>query len=175
MKRLMLAIVLCVLSTNTWAYNYTIELTQQQLQQQIDTIMPVEKEALFVKVILSDPHIDLAEGSNTLGMFTNIELIAPGGVRGTGPARIAGTISYRRENGSFYLNNPTVTQLEIDQIPSQYHAKVRELGQFALDNAVNQRPIFTLDDNDVRQKMAKTALESVTVNDGKVVIVLNVM
>lgn len=175
MKRLMLTIVLSVLSTNSWAYSYTIELTQQQLQQQIDTLMPVEKEAYFVKVILSDPRIDLAEDSDKIGMFTNIELVAPGGVKGTGRARIAGTISYRKENGSFYLNNPTLTQLEIDQIPPQYHAKVRELGQFALDNAVSQRPIFTLDDDDMREKMAKSALQSVTVNNGKLVIVLNFM
>ncbi|MGD8567307.1 MAG: DUF1439 domain-containing protein [Gammaproteobacteria bacterium] len=174
MNRLMLFVVMSVFSINTWAYSYTIELTQQQLQQQINAIMPVEKEAYFVKVILSGPRIDLAQGGNQLGVFTNIELVAPGGIRGTGRARIAGTISYRKDSGSFYLNNPKLTQMEIDQIPPQYHAKVRELGQFALDNAMSQRPLFTLDDNDMKQKMARSALESVTVNDGKLVIVLNI-
>lgn len=174
MKKIILSAILTLLSHNVWAYNYTVELTQQQLQQQLAAMMPVEKEAFFVKVVLSEPRIDLLEGSNELGVFTNIKLVAPGGVEGTGRARITGTISYKKQDGSFYLHNPKLTQLEIDQIPSQYHAKVQELGQFALDNSVSHRPLFTLSDDDMKQKMAKSVLQSVTVNSGKLIIVLNV-
>lgn len=166
--------ILILLSHHAYAYQYTVELTQQQLQKQLSALMPLEKEAFFVKVVISDPKIDLLEGGNEVGVFTNVRLTAPGGIQGTGRARITGAVSYKKQDGSFYLHNPKLTQLEIDQIPAQYYAKAQELGQYALDNTMSNRPLFTLSDEDMKQKMAKSMLQSVTVKNGKLLIVLEV-
>jgi hypothetical protein len=175
MKKAILLIVLAIPAMNSWADDYTVEITQQQLQQQVTALLPIEREAYFFKVILSDPVIDLPESANELGILTNVTLIGPGGAGGSGRARISGNISYEMQDGSFYLNNPKLTKLEIDQIPERFHEKVRELGQYALDNSVPHRPLYTLSDDDVQQQMVKSTLKSVSVNSGKVIIVLKGM
>ena len=172
-KFTLIALLMSFTSTG-WTYDYKVEVSQEQLQQQISKMMPVTQEKMFVTVTLSEPLLELGIDGNKLGMLASIDIEAPGGIKGTGRAKIIGNISYKKETGEFYFYKPTIAHIEIDQIPSQFHSNVKELAQYALSSAIKNKPIFTLKDDDPRQKMAKSMLKSVEVVPGKILVTLAV-
>ena len=167
-------LVLALLSTTSWAYSYTVELTEAQLQQQLASMMPITREQMFVTVTLSQPVLDLGMGGDKIGVLSSLAISAPGGVKGTGRARVEGRISYKKETGSFYLYDPTISHIEIDQVPAQFHSNVKELAQLALNNSIKGKPIFRLKEDNAQQKLAKSMLQSVKVEPGKLLITLSI-
>jgi hypothetical protein len=167
-------LLLLVVAASSWAFDYKVEVTQDQLQQQISKMMPVTQEKMFVTVTLSDPTLELGIDGNKLGMFSNIAVTVPGGIKGTGRAKVIGNVSYKKETGEFFFYKPTIAQIEVDQIPSEFHSNIKELAQYALNSAVRNKPIFKLSENDPQQKMAKSMLKSVEVKPGKILVTLDV-
>ena len=55
---------------------------------------------LRFRATISDPKVDLIKDSNEIGVFTNVEVIAPGGIRGAGRANIKGILSYDAKKGA---------------------------------------------------------------------------
>lgn len=174
MYKITLTMLLLVVATTSWAFDYQVEVTQEQLQQQISKMMPVTQEKMYVTVTLSDPVLELGIDGNKLGMFSNVGITVPGGIKGTGRAKVTGNISYKKETGEFFFYKPTVAHIEIDQIPSEFHSNIKELAQYALNSAIRNKPIFKLSDNDPQQKMAKSMLKSVDVKPGKILVTLDV-
>lgn len=165
-------LILFIFSSSSWAYDYTVELTEAQLQQQLASMMPITKEKMFVTVTLSKPALELGVGGDKIGVFSNLDISAPGGIKGTGRAKVEGRISYKKQTGEFFLYNPTISQIEIDQIPNQFHSNVKQLAQLALNSSIKGKPIFTLTDNNSQEKLAKSMLKSVKVEPGKILITL---
>ena len=170
MYRLTAFILLLLTSSISFASDYTLEITQAQLQEQLVKLMPLKQEKMFVTVTLSDPTLELGIEGNKVGVYSALDVTAPGGVKGTGRAKIVGNISYKKDTGEFFLYKPTIAQIEIDQIPSSFHSNVKQLAQYALDSSVKNKPIFTLDANNPQQNMAKSMLKSVEVKPGKLLV-----
>jgi hypothetical protein len=173
MFRLAIFLATLVIANTSWAFSYTVEFTEQQLQQQISRLMPITKEHMLITVTLSDPVLELGGQNHNIGVTANMKIQAPGGIQGTGRTKIVGDISYKKENGSFYLYKPEIAHIEIDQIPAEFHANIRDLAQLALSNSISNKALFTLKDNNEQQRLAKSVLQSVTVTPGKLVIVLS--
>ena len=174
MYRSSLLIIFLLISGISLGADYKIEITQEQLQQQLVKMMPLKQEKMFVTVTLSSPVLELGIDGNKVGIFSNLDVIAPGGIKGTGRAKIVGTISYKKETGDFFLYKPTIAQIEIDQIPAEFHSNVKQLAQYALDSSIKNKPIFTLNDDNTQQKMAKSILKSVEVQPGKLLVTVAV-
>jgi len=172
MLKSFILISLLLATGNSWAYDYTVEITEDQLQQQLIKMMPVKREQMFVTVTLSNPVLELGIEGNKVGVNSDLEMTAPGGIKGTGHAKIVGNISYKKENGNFYFYKPTIAELEIDQVPAQFHDNVKQLAQYALTNSLGSKPIFTLQDDNQQQKLAKSMLKSVDIKPGKILITL---
>jgi len=173
MFRLTIFLATLLVATTSWGFSYTLEFTQQQLQQQISRLMPIKKEQMLITVTLSDPVLELGGQNHNIGVTANMKIQAPGGIQGTGSTKIVGDISYKKETGSFYLYKPKIAHIEIDQIPAQFHSNIKDLAQLALSNSISKKALFTLKDNNEQQRLAKSVLQSVTVAPGKLVVVLS--
>ena len=97
-----------------------------------------------------------------------------GGVQGSGSAKITGSLKYDATKGEFYFNNPKIEHLEINQVPKQFIPDIKNIAQQLVTQVLAAQPIFKLNDNDVKQKLAKTALQSVSVKNEILFVVLNV-
>jgi len=172
MLRIILIIGFVAVSQIAMAFSYTLEITEQELQEKISAMMPMEKKKYFITTIISDPNVDLIKKNDKIGIFSNIEVIAPGGIRGTGRGKIVGTISYDSSKGAFFFHNPTITDLEIDKVPSKFIPKIKKIMQLAATKAMSRYPIYKLKGNNLKQKLAKAVLQSVAVKDGKLLVTL---
>jgi len=135
--------------------------------------MPMEKKKLFVKVVLSQPEVDLSVGNNKIGVFSNIEVIAPGGIKAEGKAKFNGSLSYNAENHEFYFHNPEIISLESNSIPPKLMPKVKELAQTTASTYLAKKPVYKLNDKNLKHKLAKSVLESIEVKNNKLMVKLS--
>jgi hypothetical protein len=105
---------------------------------------------------------------------TSIDVSAPAGLKATGAAKIRGSLSYDAATGEFFFKNPSVDEFEVNGLPEKYRPTVRKVAQLAAEKALSGRPIYALKDDDLKHKLAKSALRSVTVKEGKLLVVFGV-
>ena len=94
----LLCTLLLSLATEVRAISYTVEITQQELQEKVEAMMPLKKKKLFVLVTLSEPQVELISESNEIGLQAKISIAGPG-ISESGIANIKGTLEYRPEKG----------------------------------------------------------------------------
>lgn len=156
----------------SFGFSYTVRLTEDQLQAQIDTIMPIEKKQLMTTIRIFEPQLELVPDTNQIGIAVSLEAIAPGGLKGAAHGRLLGSIRYEKEQGAFYISDPELAHLHFKRVPDSLNKEITRVVQLALVQALNRYPVYRFNDKDGRQKMAKSMLESVTVDDEVLLIKL---
>lgn len=177
MKKLVFTLVLAALlmcSQIAMAFSYTLKITEEELQSKVSAMMPIEKKTFFITIILSKPDIDLSVGNNEIGVFSHIDVMAPGGINGTGKARITGSLRYDSEKSEFFFKNPKIVSLESGDIPPHLLPKVRDVAQLAASQFLSTRPVYRLSDDNLKQKLVKAVLQSVNVKNNLLIIELRV-
>ena len=147
------------------ALSYTLELTEKELQNQITAVMPIEKKNFFVTVTLSDPQLKLLNDENKISILTTIQILTITGYQGSGKIQTTGSLSYNAQQGAFYYKNPVINQLQIDNVPKQYLPQIKVIAQNLLTNTLSHYPVYTLNDKDENQKLAKSYLKKVTIEN----------
>ncbi len=169
--RLLLLFALTFLSVQT-ALAWTIELSEDELQERINKRVPVEKKKLFFTVLVTAIDVELTEGSDRIGLVADMEIKSPHLTSGKGRAHMDGMLSYSQKDGNFYLLEPQVREVKFENIPDKYHGLVRKIFQRAIQKRLANTPVYTLDENKTKHKIAKTLLKSVKVVDRKLVLEL---
>lgn len=167
------AIVLLFLMTASFVQAYTLEITEEHLQDKVSAMMPMIKKNMFVAVTISDPKIDLIKESNEIGLFTHIEVIALGSLKGSGRAKITGKLKYVADKGEFYFQNPKIISLELDNVEKKFMPKIKQLTQLAMTKTMSAYPVYRFNEEDMKQKLTKSALKSVTVEQEKLLVTLS--
>lgn len=135
-----ITLILLAISNLTHALSYTQEVTEAELQQKIEAMMPLEKKTFFVTITVTAPKLNLLEGSDALSIKADIAMQAIAGIKGSGTTTISGSITYNPTQGSFHLLNPTIVDLHIVGIEEQYQAKIKQLAQTAITNSMANFP-----------------------------------
>jgi len=162
-----------ILSQPVFAFTYTQEITEAEIQQKVASMMPLKRTKSFLTVILSKPKIRLNDGSDQISFYSKVKLKALGGLTGNGSTKIKGSIEYNAAKGEFYLRNPKIVDLKMKDVPSSFMPKIKSLAQSFLSQSLKKRPIYRFKDNDLKQKLAKSVLKSVTIKNKKLQVVLS--
>jgi hypothetical protein len=174
MKKLLLAIFLVVPCASALAFSYTLELSEADIQARADAMMPLEKKKFFVTTILTNPVIDLIATTNELGLSTDVAVKAPGNIVGNGNVSFTGTLRYDNDSGSFYFDNLKVVSLDVKKVTPETLPKIKKILETVAKKFLAKKPIFTFKDNNLKHKLAKSALKSITVGNEKLIIKLGI-
>ena len=174
MKQLLLAIGLIVYWPAATAFSYTLEISEAELQDKVNAMMPLEKKKFFVTTILTNPILDLIETKNEISISTNVEVKAPGNISGNGTVIFTGTLRYENDPGSFYFDNLNVVSLTIDQVPSETLPKIKKMLEFVAKKYLATKPVFTFKDDNLKHKLAKSTLKSIAVENETLKIELGI-
>ena len=170
--KIFLSVLLLIFSTQLYALSYTVEISEEELQEKIAQVMPIEKKKLFLSVIFSHPKIDLAVGDNQIGIGSQIDVFAPGGIKSTGQAKIKGSLRYDGTTGIFYFQNPTIVQLQLDAMPDNFMPTIQEVAQMIVTKKLANLAIYRLKDNDLQQSLLKYTLKSIAITNKQLLIEL---
>lgn len=165
---------LVLFSLTQWAsaLSYTVEIPKQIIEDQISLHMPLEKKLPLATLKLSEPRLNLLEKSNEISLFLNVDVVMLKGFKGAGRGALVGTIDYRPEEGAFYLINPRIVDLSIRHVPKAFMPTFSQAAQVLLSKSLLTYPIYRLNEEDVKHKMAKASLKSVTVSHDSIVLTL---
>jgi hypothetical protein len=155
---------------DTMAIGYTLKLSETELQERVSAMMPLEKKQLFLTVVISDPQISLLPDTDQVGVFLNVDAIIASGLKGSGRGRVIGSLFYDKSLGAFFLKAPVLDSLQIDRLPAQLNQQIAKVSQAMIASTLASYPLYTLNDNDFKQKMAKSMIESIDVQDQQLLI-----
>lgn len=173
MKQIFLAIGLMFFTQMAMAFTYTLEISEQELQKKVSAMMPMKKKQFFLTVILSRPNVDLAPESNEISVFSHIDVLAPGGIKEQGDVKISGTLSYDPDKGEFFFHNPSIPSLAIKNVPEKFIPEIKKITEVIASKILSKHPIYKLRDDNLKHKLAKAVLRSVTVKNEQLHIVLD--
>lgn len=172
MLRLIIALCLLWSSQTAMALSYTLEISEQELQETIAAMMPIEKKKYFVSVIFSHPKIELAEHANQIGVYSQIDIAAPGGVKSSGNTKVTGSLSYDAQKSEFYFKNPTIVEIKMEKVPELYMATIKEIAQLIASKILATTPIYKLKGGDLTRDLTKSMLKSVVVENKQLLVEL---
>lgn len=175
------AILLFVPEARSTMLSYSAEFSSADIQTRVDAMKPIKVQKAFISMEMQDPKVSLIAQSNEIAVSSSI-LIESTLLKSTQysakhlliPARasIQAGLRYEPSEGAFYLLNPKVTALEIDKVPEAMKPKARELAQALTTGFFAKRPVFVLRDDQVKQCLAKSVLQSVRVQGDKIIAVV---
>lgn len=157
------------------AFSYTQNFTQAELQQEVEKVMPIVKKKYFMTITLSDPKIDLIEGSDELGLKSHINVSTPGGLQGDGIVHVVGQLDYNQAEGALYFKNARLIELSLNGVPPEIQPELKKIAQSSLTRTLSQRPVYVLNDQDVKQKIAKATLQSIIVKNQELEITFGIL
>lgn len=165
-------LLMSLLSCDSAQSTYTLEITEQELQEKIQHKMPIQKKKFFVTVTLSDPKVALLLGKDRIDVESNIDALLPGGVTAKGRGNIEGRVEYLPQSGEFYFVDPQVISLAVDNVAAKHQETIRKVADFAAKSALKRLPVYRFKDNNLKQKLAKAVLKSVHVENGRLLLEL---
>lgn len=152
---------------------YEVRLTEQQLQQQLDRQMPLSQRQGMLMLTLSNPTLDLLPSGNRLSLQTNAVIATSIGLQSSGQLTVEGKIRYDKASYSFFIEEPVIRKLDIDGLAPALQPQLLALAQKALTPALTEQPVYTLSDQDVTQVMARMMLQSLTITETEVLLVMS--
>jgi len=173
-RRGLVITVLLYLMQCSVAAAYTIELTKAEVQEAVAEYFPVKHISPFVMLTAHDPRVSLEQKSGRIGLEFSVLANVPGVLSGEGRGLIDGDLEYRHKTGEFYLRDPKVKSLKLYDMPTEVTATVKLALQQLMRQSLPVILVYKLQDNDLKQKMAKSVLSSVAVRKGKLVLELSV-
>lgn len=174
MLKLFLTTFLVLHCASALAFSYTLELSETDIQERADAMMPLEKKKFFVTAVLTNPVLDLIETTNEIGLSTDVAIKAPGNIVANGKVSFTGTLRYENDDGSFYFENLKVVSLDVKKVPPATLPKIKKILEFVAKKILAKKPVFTFKDNSLKHKLAKSALKSILVEDEKLIVELGI-
>lgn len=172
--RILAGMLSLIVANSANAFSYTKTFTEEELQARLESVMPIERKKFFLTVVVSEPALALISDENKLGIEATIQATVPGGFSGSGRANVVGSIDYNAEEGAFYIREPEVVSLSINGIPERHHNSVKAFAQTLLATSLSAYPVFRFQDDNLKHKLAKSTLESVVVENQKLLVKLRV-
>ena len=173
MLRILVFMAMFAFSQASLALGYTMEFTEAEIQQKVTAMMPMKKKKYFITVKFTNPVVDLLEKDNRIGILPDIAIKVPGGIRGKGTANISGSLRYDNKKGAFYLNKAVLKELKIDEVPDKHIPTIKDIAQLTLDKFTTVKPIYKLKNDNLKQKLAKSLLKSIKVENEKLFVELS--
>jgi hypothetical protein len=155
--------------------NLVLTLSRADLQRRVERLFPIRREDALVSVVLSRPEVMLREGSNRIGLRLHIEASAlqQQQLTTSGTVGVDGVLRFLNSSGEFYLDDASVEELRLGQVPPLYLDEVRQLADGLVRDLLEERPIYVLGQSGESTRIMGSELKAVAVRDGRVVVELS--
>lgn len=162
------ALLIFALAFSALTQAQEIRFTQQQLQQALSQQMPITQEHELYHITLSDPVITLSAAEQRVEVRCALYVSTAFGLSSRGKLAVSSKIRYERNDFSFYLDDPRISELRLETMPALEGA-LRDIAQSYLAPALSGKPIYTLSDQNKQEALARAILQSLVIEQHAVV------
>ena len=174
---LLLLIVIAAAGVAVYFYQgnpFRIVITQQQLQEQMEKQFPFSKTylALF-EIKYENPVVKIDSATDRIAVGLDaVTAFKLGGEQYKGTALVSGGLKYDPATASFYLKDAKLETMEITGVPEKYSEQVTKYGSEILAAYLEEKPLYTITDEDLQMRTAKLLLKDVRAETGSLVVEL---
>ena len=174
MRTLVLGMVVSALvaCTSSGIFRRELVFTRDDLQAKLTKKFPRKEKHPLMAVTFSNPQILLQPGADAMGIRLDIKVAPRLGKQRKGRVVAEGNIEYRPKDGEFFIVNPRVLAIELENLKQKYQKSVRSVADRIVEQYLSEVAVYRLDQTDFKQKVAKLVLKSVDIKDGKLVVVV---
>lgn len=165
--KIITALLCFMLSQMLWAFEYTLEFSEAEIQSRINAMLPVKKETFVVNVVVNEAKVNLLEHTDQIALASKLFVTSMAGINSQGEVKLQGRIAYESEKGAFYLHDLQVVTLDIERVPADFLPTLQQLVQSGLSQVLSKHPVYVLKNDDIRQQLLKSSLKSITIEDHK--------
>lgn len=160
---------------------YVIRIDEDTIRAQLEARLPMRRSLLRIaEVELAHPRVDFcADGECAgadrvrVGLDVRIELAGAASGRSFGGALdVEAGVRYDAADGRFYLVDPVITRLDVQDLPEAYRARLSGALRLLLAEVLSRQPIYTLRATDAKRAAARWLLKSVAVSGRELVVTL---
>ncbi len=166
-----LAALLCLLSPA--AHAFQVEISEQQIQAEVETMFPIRQQLPFASAVFSDPRVRIVPGSDRVRLALTVGTRIAGEAEVRGDAEIEGSLGYDPGTGEFHLIRPALTRLHFDVLQRDALELLTLMANAIAEQYLTHVVIYRLDARDFRQGMMRRNLRGVQVRDGKLIAELD--
>lgn len=151
-----------------------LSFSSEQLTRHLQRTLPSE-QCLFGKLAcmhLQNPQVSMKAEDQRLFIRFDARFSVQGENLGQGAATVAGVPRYEAGKGAFFVNSPELLKLELPGIPAYQTSIAAQLVSELLAGEISQQPVWTLDESDPQQALARLTLRRVQVENGKLVLIM---
>jgi hypothetical protein len=177
LRRFVALILLAVVAAGAFFYlrpraSKTFTFTREDLQQKASKKFPFGQSALIVKVTYSNPVVKLDDESDRIGI--GLDAVVKVGDNKLVTGKVAGEwqVRYEASEGALYFDDPTISKFDVNGLSSSTREIVARAAQPLLQGYLRRVPVYKLKKGDLKQELAQSMLKSVTVKNGKLVVVV---
>ncbi len=160
-------LVLVVAFFSLRGFTTTVELSKDDLQSRVEKFVS-ENGQIGSTLEFTNPKVMLEEEGNRVGLEVDVWASAYG-KEGSGSLTASGSLTYKPEDGTFYISELKISKISIDKVPQFAMGMVTSFVQDGLNKLMPSIGVYTLKEGDLKQRAAKLMLQKVEVKPGKVV------
>ena len=149
---------------------FEITISEQRLQQAVEAQFPIERSIGPLSAGLVNPRVNLGDGRILFDADAKVNALIQ---EFTGSAGISTDIRYDPDTASFYLTDPAVETVTIQDAPVEGLNAIQS-GPVAdlVKERLNNIAVYKLDSGDAAQSAASLVLKNVAFSDDGLVITL---
>lgn len=151
---------------------YEVEFKQSQIQEQIDSLMPVSKQSMMAEIEVKAVQLTLLDKNDRVALNAELNVKTVGSFETEAKLGMESGLRYEPTSGSFFLQDVKVLNVHAEQIPQSIQPQVASLAEQVLNQVLEGYPIYTLDSSEVNQHLLKSSLTAIKVRDQKLIAVL---
>jgi hypothetical protein len=145
----------------------SLDLSQAELQEKLDPKFPHEKCFLALACLeIRSPKVHLTEGSDRVGLSAQF-VASLGSRKMPGTMLLSGKPRYAPHEGTFFMDDIQITEFKMSGNAPDFDEMIRLRGPGLLKALMQGIPLYTLKSDTKYGALAKLALKSVSVVDGK--------
>lgn len=163
----LLSVIVTLFVSGCGNFHKTITIPKATIQGLIDKKFPVERNLIIARLKLETPSVYFKDQNigikmNYKGNFLTEEI--------HGSLDVNGRIAYKQDKGAFYLTDIYIEEFEVNGLNLSKENKIKIVIQNIANNCLEKYPVYQLNQDKFKQKIAKIFLKELTVKEETVVV-----
>lgn len=142
-------------------------LSDVQIQKVLENYFPLNEYAAFARVSLHKPQVRLQKGEKNVALIVPVVANVVGGAVHRGHVTFRVDLAYKPPTGGLYFSQPQVQQFDIPSVDKKMLAELREIVDSMGQNSLPLVRIFAVKERELNHSLAKSALKSFAIEDGR--------
>jgi len=148
--------------------------TEEEIEERLEDKFPIteviqEPLLLPLPVTVQAPEITFIPGTDRVKARITAEIDVILKKYSAGASFSCG-IRYEPEDQSLRLINPVIEEIETSKLPEKYRKEIHLLATLLAQRYLNEKPVYHLNDEDLKDHAARLLLKSVEVKDEQLVV-----